>query len=132
VFRDLRAQGGFRVSAGRTEGKTAWVRVVSEAGEPSTLVVPDWRGDLELRRSGQSREGPVTETIPGEYLLKLAAAEEIILYPKGTNPKFEVSAISHSGPDKNFFGQKEKSQPRPDPSYPEPKVNWQGTPQAKP
>ena len=56
VFHNLRAEGGFLISAERKDGKTAWVRVKSLAGEPCRLVI----------------DGKVHEP-------KLAKGEEIVL-----------------------------------------------------
>ena len=47
TFRDLRAEGGFLVSAARYNGQTDWVRIQSEAGEPCILKVPDWRKSID-------------------------------------------------------------------------------------
>jgi alpha-L-fucosidase 2 len=56
VFHNLRAEGGFLISAKRKAGKTAWVRVKSLAGEPCRVVI----------------DGKVHEP-------KLAKGEEIVL-----------------------------------------------------
>lgn len=38
VFHDLRAEGGFRIAAERKNGKTAWISITSEAGQPCRIV----------------------------------------------------------------------------------------------
>jgi hypothetical protein len=41
-FYDLRAEGGFQVSAERIHGKTSWIKIQSIQGTSCQLKVPDW------------------------------------------------------------------------------------------
>src|SRR3546814_6930666 len=49
VFGDFRAEGAFLVSARRSGGRTAWIRVKSLAGEPC-VVECDWGGETPAHR----------------------------------------------------------------------------------
>ena len=47
AFENLRAEGAFLVSAARSEGKTQWVKIVSEAGGPCRLRTDFGASDLK-------------------------------------------------------------------------------------
>ena len=81
VFHQLRAMDGFLVSAQRTGGRTAWVAVRSEAGEPCVVKVPDWRGTPVATGA---RDFTMTEEAPGEFRIDLRRGEEVVLHPPGT------------------------------------------------
>lgn len=80
VFQGLRAMDGFVVSARRRDGRTEWVHVHSEAGEPCVIRVADWSGPLTA--SGPSPV-EVAEIGPGEYRVGLAAGDGVLLFPAG-------------------------------------------------
>lgn len=79
VFHDLRTDGAFLVSAARKDGKTAWVRVKSLAGEP-----------CRIRVDGK------------EQILKLAKGEEVVL---GAAPH-TIAPVSTSPELCNYYGVK--------------------------
>jgi hypothetical protein len=54
VFHNLRAEGGFLVSAERKDGKTQWVRIKSLAGEPCRLQIDGKVRELTLAK-GEER-----------------------------------------------------------------------------
>lgn len=83
VFYRLRAMDGFVVSARREGGRTAWVHIESEAGEPCVVRVPDWKGPLAARASSPIE---VQEISPGEYRVGLKKGEEVLLFPEGSPP----------------------------------------------
>ncbi len=101
VFFQLRAMDGFLVSARRTAGRTAWIAVRSEAGEPALLTVPDWRGPLGTRGA---RKFTATETAPGEYRLDLQRGEEVLLFPADRPATATVTPLPAT--DRNPFGVK--------------------------
>ncbi|WP_179232970.1 glycosyl hydrolase family 95 catalytic domain-containing protein [Paenibacillus rigui] len=89
VFHDLRAEGAFLVSASRKEGRTAFVRVKSLAGEPCRLQT-DWslnEGETVLAAS----EHPVSVLDLGEGVLELELkqGEEVILYVSGAGTQLQ-------------------------------------------
>jgi hypothetical protein len=77
VFSDLRAQGGFLVSAVRRDGKTQWVSIFSEKGEPCYLKMTDWKG--AIKPFNPSRDFIINEIADGEYQIDLRAGERITL-----------------------------------------------------
>jgi len=69
VFHNLRAEGGFLVSAGRKDGKTAWVRIKSLAGEPCQVRVDGKLHELKLAKGEEITLGdgkPVIAPLPME------------------------------------------------------------------
>ena len=102
VFADLRAEGGFLVSAVRRQGETKWVRIHSLTGEPLRLVVDGWRGPLEV---GEESAAGIREDNPGVYEIVLDRGQEVVLWPKGSTPGGPVQPVASAkkgeGP---FFG----------------------------
>ncbi len=89
AFHDLRAEGAFLVSAARSEGRTAWVRIKSLAGEPCLL-------DTDLENLRGFRNGKRTEVLrrpDGLFELSLARGEEIVLGSPETK-SVAVTAVS--------------------------------------
>ncbi|MBI4580123.1 MAG: hypothetical protein HY718_10505, partial [Planctomycetes bacterium] len=75
VFQDLRAVGAFLVSAEFSNGRVAWVRVKSEAGEPLRLINP-WPGQVAVTQGGP------TIRMSGELLeIDTSKGEETFLRP---------------------------------------------------
>jgi hypothetical protein len=75
-FHDLRTEGAFLVSAKRSGGKTAWVRIKSLAGEPCR-VRPNRHG--EIRTKGD-RDHQLRLVSPGVYEIDLRNNEEVLLF----------------------------------------------------
>jgi hypothetical protein len=106
-FNQLRAQGGFLVSAARNQGKTDWISVKSLTGEPCVVKVPDWATAVPMTKGKQIQ---VTKIAEGEFRIDLKAGEEIIL-SSGTNAiKPQVKAISHPSGELNLYGVKKGKQ----------------------
>ncbi|UKS31027.1 hypothetical protein LOZ80_05455 [Paenibacillus sp. HWE-109] len=76
VFHDLRAEGAFVISATRSEGATAWIRVKSLAGQPCRIKT-DMIGDIRLSASSEVQLRPLGG---GIYELELPQGEEAVLY----------------------------------------------------
>lgn len=76
-FDGIRTEGAFLVSAERAEGRTAWVRVLSERGGRLRLANP-FGGDARLCRS----TGEDERALPGAevFEIELQPGEEIVLY----------------------------------------------------
>ncbi len=69
VFRNLRAEGGFLVSAIRKGGKTQWVHVKSLAGEPWKIEIDGKIRNLNLAKGEEFEIGerdPVIAPLPGD------------------------------------------------------------------
>ncbi len=116
TFHDLRAEGGFLVSAVRRGGKTQWVRVRSLAGEPCRI-----RTDLGREAGGQEmKDGPsvsavcgvlstgeacaVTVEANGDLCLDLQKGQEAYLYA-GEKPEFVIEAVKPKKHLMNYFGE---------------------------
>lgn len=120
-FDQLRAQGGFLVSAARTQGKTDWISVKSLSGEPCVVKVPDWTNAMQLNKGKQIQ---VTKIAEGEFRIDLKAGEEIILTSgiKATKPV--VKAISHSSGELNLYGVKKGKQLQKNQDWPLPEYEY--------
>ena len=69
TFHNLRAEGGFLVSAERKNGKTAWVRIKSLAGEPCRVMIDGKLHELKLAKGEEIVLGdgnPVIAPLPME------------------------------------------------------------------
>ena len=76
-FRDLRAEGGFAVSASRKNGTTQWVKVKSLAGTPCQIK-PGLVGDVRIASSVEDLKlEPIGD---GRYALDLRKGDEVTLY----------------------------------------------------
>ena len=102
-FHQLRAMDGFLVSASRSAGKTQWVSIKSEAGEPCTLKVTDWQGPLAL--SG-NRAHDAREIAPGEWSIDLRKGEQVLIHPRGTEAIPVIRPLPINPADKNIYGVK--------------------------
>ena len=71
-FRSLRTVGAFLVSAKYCDGQVKWIEVLSEAGQPLTIVSP-WESPVVCKgQAGENilkGESFTVETKPGEFLL---------------------------------------------------------------
>ena len=70
AFDRLRADGAFLVSGVRRDGRTAWVRIESLAGQSCTVVVPGWSTAV-VRGHG----GPVASVTSGSGGFRVALAK---------------------------------------------------------
>jgi hypothetical protein len=116
AFHQLRAMDGFLVSAARHEGKTQWVSLQSEAGEPCILRVADWKGPLTV--SG-TRQHDATELAPGEWRIDLKKGEQVLVYPAGMNTQPVIQALPVNPAERNLYGVKKGKQIKQDQSWPE-------------
>jgi hypothetical protein len=103
AFHQLRGQGAFLVSAARTEGRTAWVHVASEKGEPCIVKVPDWSGPLSVAGLPADR---VAEIAPGEYRLALAAGQNVLLRSADSRISPVIRPLPLADTDRNLYGVK--------------------------
>lgn len=91
-FATLRAEGAFLVSAVHHEGKTAWVRVESLAGEPCRIVVPDWTNAVVRDHSGAAPR--VTTAGNGEFVIELAKGAAATLAPSADAPLPSLAPVA--------------------------------------
>jgi alpha-L-fucosidase 2 len=99
VFRDLRTEGAFLVSAVRRDGATRWVRVQSLAGEPCRLIT-----DLKNFRVTSSRPLTPQPQADGSLVLPLAKGDWVELHEAvaGAGP-IQIQPVARTGPD-NAWG----------------------------
>lgn len=103
VFRDLRAEGAFLVSAARRNGKTAWVRITSLAGEPCH-VATDIDEPVEAQNTAVARLVTITSTRPGVVTLDLRKGETVILHPRGVASDLIVAPVPAQPGRANLYG----------------------------
>jgi hypothetical protein len=115
-FHDLRALGGFLVSARRENGKTQWVSIRSLAGEPCRIKVADWTGELSVTGARPVTAKPLGS---GQYELNLKTGEQVVLCPKGNASQPVIEPIAHRAELLNCFGVKKGQQLPPNQFWPE-------------
>ncbi|OXS62777.1 hypothetical protein B1A99_02700 [Cohnella sp. CIP 111063] len=110
AFHELRAEGGFLVSAVREGGETRFVRVKSLAGE-SCFVRTDLTGRgavraVEANHGREDRSDRVAVEESGLIRLDICAGEDIVLYVGERVPDLAVRAVrpSEAPPIRNYFG----------------------------
>src|SRR6266516_2326468 len=89
AFDRLRADGAFLVSGVRHDGRTAWVRIESLAGQPCRLIVPDW--DSAVVRAHVGPVPNVTKGAAGDYVIDLRKGTSVVLAPDATTPLPDMS-----------------------------------------
>ncbi len=92
VFNNLLAEGGFTVGAERKNGKTSWVSVTSNAGEPCIIQVKDWDGPLACNIKGVT----IQYLGNGAYKIDLKKKQSVVVYPSATQPKIDPQPIPHT------------------------------------
>jgi alpha-L-fucosidase 2 len=89
AFDRLRADGAFLVSGVRHDGRTAWVRIESLAGQPCRLAVADWDSAVVRARTGPAPR--VTKGTTGEFVIELGKGASVVLAPDAATPLPDVS-----------------------------------------
>lgn len=89
VFYNLRAEGGFLISAKREKGKTTWVKIKSLNGEPLQIMVADWKEKLN-NFYYSSRFKKIRE---GLYTIALKKGNSIVLHPTEQNINLKIQPI---------------------------------------
>lgn len=97
---DLSTEGAFLVSAKRTAGKTAFVRIRSLAGEPC-VIIPGLEGKVQV---AGDRKFKLKEIKPGVYSLDLKKGEEAFLWSGGSMPSLTVSPVVATQEERYSFG----------------------------
>jgi alpha-L-fucosidase 2 len=88
---DFRTQGAFLVSAVRRGGRTRWVRVRSEAGEPCRLR-PGIDGPLTVHGAQWRDLGD------GRIELDLPRGGEALVFPEGSEPDLRIAPVEVTVP----------------------------------
>ena len=100
-FERLRADGAFLVSAVRRNGRTAWVKIESLAGEPCRLVVSDWERAVVRSHTGPAPR--VAQQDPGDIHIDLAKGASVILAPDAAAPLPDVAPVPPSTPGRRYW-----------------------------
>ena len=101
-FKDLRAEGGFLVSASRKAGITEFVKIESLAGNICTLKVSDWKKAIQISKGSKIR---IIKVENDKFQIQLKKGESIVLASnKAVKPT--ISAISNPKSDINYYGVK--------------------------
>jgi hypothetical protein len=98
VFHNLRAEGGFEVSAKRENGKTVWVRIKNNAGEPC-IIEPGFESKFNVKG------GKLTKVGPGVYKLAIKKGEEAFLFTEIQDENLIIQPVKGSE-EYNFYGLK--------------------------
>ena len=115
TFNELRAQGGFLVSAVRQNGRTQWVQIKSLAGEPCIVKVPDWEKAIVVG----NKKVIIKKMATGEFSITLKKGDEVLLMEKGRIVTPVISAVNTQLKDQNAYGVKIGQQLTKDQFYPE-------------
>lgn len=99
AYSGLRTEGAFKVSASRKKGKTQFIHIKSLAGEPCIITT-----DIANPIFKGKRDFAVQSLKENTYQIDLKKGEEVFISPKGEDPEFIISPISHTS--QNLFGLK--------------------------
>ena len=97
-FDGLLAKGGFEISATRKDGKTQFVRLKSNAGEPCILKL-----DFNPERVDGIKKSSVKWLSDGRYSVAMKAGEEAIFYAKVSSQAL-VAPVLALPENRNTFG----------------------------
>jgi hypothetical protein len=122
LFNDLRARGGFLVSASRKESKTEWVKIKSLAGEPCIVKIPGWTGALQ---ADKGKAFHIESLGNNEFRIDLAAGDEILLAPSSKPVEAILQPVKHLTEEKNLYGVKKGMQLPKNQNWPEPEYEVQ-------
>lgn len=100
-FQNLRAEGGFVVSAQRTNGQTEWISITSEQGRKCMVHIPEWS---EIHQTSKGRKTVIREKENQIFQIDLQKGETIVL-SNNPHPHGKVKLIE-AGTHKNFYGVK--------------------------
>jgi alpha-L-fucosidase 2 len=101
AFDRLRADGAFLVSGVRHDGRTAWVRIESLAGQPCRIVVTDW--DTAVVRAHAGPVPRVTKRTAGDYVIDLRKGASVVLARDDTTPLPDLSPVTLPPSARNPF-----------------------------
>ncbi|MCK5280047.1 MAG: hypothetical protein KAK04_15945 [Cyclobacteriaceae bacterium] len=96
VFHNLRAEGGFEISAKRKDGKLKWVRIKNNAGGPC-LIEAGFEEKFEITG------GRMKKVDDGIYKIDIKKGEEAILYINRAD-SFEVAPLKRISDEFNPYG----------------------------
>jgi len=102
-FSNLRAQGGFLVSALRANSQTQWVYVKSLAGEPCVIKVLGWDSAYQVSKGAKFK---IKALGNNEYSVDLKKGDEIIISNQSKLNKMILNQVNYNLPEQNIYGVK--------------------------
>jgi alpha-L-fucosidase 2 len=91
----LRTEGAFTVDASRTDGRTDWIRIRSEAGQPLVLQ-HGIDGELQVRNE-RGRPLAWRPVAPGRIAVRLCRGEAAVLSRRGARPDLRPRDVPANG-----------------------------------
>lgn len=102
-FDNLRAEGGFLVSADRTNGKTQWVSIKSLAGKPCVLKVLDWEDAFQ---EVDGKRVKVVKNPENEFVIDVKKGETVLLTSQEKTSGIKITPVEHPKSEINRYGVK--------------------------
>ena len=102
-YDQLRGQGGFLVSASRSDGKTQWIKIKSLVGLPCIVKVPGWTSAVSLAKNNDIK---VRKIADGEFNIGLKAGQEVTLISGSFKGKPVIEPVPHMKSETNQYGVK--------------------------
>ncbi|WP_222598511.1 glycosyl hydrolase family 95 catalytic domain-containing protein [Lentzea tibetensis] len=90
TLHNVKTEGAFRISAVRKAGKTVFVRVKSEAGEPLRLHPGNLPGPVEVRELPSGNQVSFQQNADGTLTIPLARNQDVVISTKGANPDLVI------------------------------------------
>jgi alpha-L-fucosidase 2 len=109
AFDRLRAEGAFLVSAVRRDGRTAWVRITSLAGQPLRVRVADWDSAVVRERSGTAAR--LTRSADGTFAIDLPKNGSVLLAPSARTQLPPLAPVARPDTARPWPALKPDSQP---------------------
>lgn len=100
-FDQLRAQGGFLVSAAMKNNITTWAKIKSLRGERCVIKIPGWE---KAHQVGGERKVNLKALGNGEFLIDLKAGEEIVLASQRKPGKLVLRPLTNPASEYNLYG----------------------------
>jgi hypothetical protein len=91
-FHQLRAEGGFEVSANRENGKTSWVFIKSNAGEPCFVQINDWKNAINVNNPAVT----IKYFGDGRYQINLKKGDSVFLSQKEVKKPVSIEPFMKS------------------------------------
>ena len=106
VFHHFRTLGAFLVSAKREGGKTAWVQIVSDAGQAVVLTTDFGTGEIEVTSSPEGAKLVPLEGAANRWRIEgLGRGGVALLAPRGgAGAKASVAALPAEPGRVNYYG----------------------------
>ena len=92
-FHQLRAEGGFEISAKRENGITSWVFIKSNAGEPCIVQIKDWKNTISVSNPAVK----IKYLGDGRYQINLKKGDAVLLSQKEIKKPVSIEPMMNTG-----------------------------------